>query len=419
MEQQIELNRTTVASLKLAAGKTDQIIFDADERGFGFRLRRDGARLRRSWIVQYRFRGRTRRFKIGDYPTVTAETARKKAKTILAQVHLGQDPQSDKEADRANGSRTLRTVATEYLEMKALEVERGKYRASSLRVARLYLTGTAYFGPLHSHAVTDITVADIASRLNAINRNSGTSTAGCARSHLSSMFAWAMRQGFMGPNPHNPTSVTENPDDGSSRDRVLRDTEMAAIWRASGNDEFGKIVKLLMLTACRRVEIGGLRWSEIDQEAGTITLPKTRTKNKHEHTLPLTPVAAQIIESIPQRVDRDHLFGERSVSGFTDWDGQKHHLDARLKLIDWRLHDLRRSVATWMAEHGNIEPHIIEAILNHYSGHRSGVAGVYNRATYARQIRVALNLWDDHIRSLIEGGERKVLAFPQAAQESA
>ena len=416
MDRQQTLDRMTVASLKLDKDKTDQIFFDADEKGFGFRLRQDGDRLRRSWVVQYRKGGHTRRFKIGDYPTVSADQARKQARTVLAKVHLGEDPQSEKEAERTNGSRTLRAVANQYLEMKELEVQRGQYRASSYRVRKLYLTKPDYFGPLHAHAITDITVADIATRLNTINRNSGTPTAGRARSALSSMFTWAMRQGFMGPNPHNPASVTENPDDQTSRDRVLKDAELVAIWRACGDDDYGRIVRLLMLTACRRDEIGGLRRSEIDESSATMTLPKERVKNKREHVLPITSMAMSIIGSVPERVGRDHLFGDRSPRGFSAWDRAKQNLDRRLKVAAWRLHDLRRSVATWLAEHGNVEPHVIEAVLNHHSN-RSGVAGVYNRATYSRQMRAALSQWDDHLRSLIEGGERKVLSFSTPVQE--
>jgi integrase len=422
-QQQISLDRATVAKLKLDAGKTDQIFFDADLRGFGYRLRNDGGRVRRTWIVQYRVKGRTRRLKIGDGAKLNADQARQAAKKALAAITLGRDPQAEKETERANGSRSLRAVATEFLEMKDLQVQRGEYRASSYRVTKLYLTGK-YFAPLHASAITDITVADVAGRLNMINRESGTVTAGRARSALSSLFSWAMRQGYMGPNPHNPVAVTENPDDGASRDLVLSDVELAHIWRAAGDDAFGRIIKLLILSGARREEIGGLRWREIDRNAGTITLPAERVKNRREHVLPITPLAAQIIDSVPQ-LERDQLFGARSTNGFNGWNAAKKALDDRLagklkgKSAGFRLHDLRRSLATWMAEHGNVEPHIIEAILNHYSGHRAGDAGIYNRARYKTQIRAALTVWDDHLRSLLEGGRRKVLAFPQAAHETA
>ena len=322
--QQITLDRSTVARLKLDDGKSDQIFFDADDHGFGLRIRADGGRQRQSWIVQYRVKGRTRRAKIGDYPTVSPDQARKKAKTILASVQLGADPQAEKEAERAKGSRTLGSVAGEYLAMKELEVERGQYRASSFRVTKIYLKRPQYFGPLHSHAITDITVADIAGRLNTINKKSGAVTAGRARSALSSMFTWAMRQGLMGPTPYNPASVTENPDARLSRDRVLKDNELAAIWNACKDDDFGRIVRLLILTACRREEIGGLRWGEIDRDAGTITLPKERVKNNHEHVLPLTPLALEIIGSVKEQVGRTHLFGDRSSTGFTTWYVAKH-----------------------------------------------------------------------------------------------
>ena len=207
-----------------------------------------------------------------------------------------------------------------------------------------------------------------------------------------------MRQGYMGANPHNPVAVTENPDDAPSCDLVLSDVELAAVWSAAGDDNFGKIIRLLILTGCRREEIGGLCWSEIDREAGTITLPKERTKNRHEHVLPITPLAADILDSIPQQVERDHVFGARSTNGFNGWNAAKKALDKRLvgklkgKSAGWRAHDLRRSLATWLGEHG-VEPWTIESLLNHWSGSRSGIAAVYNRAKHTLQVRAALSLW--------------------------
>jgi integrase len=96
------------------------------------------------------------------------------------------------------------------------------------------------------------------------------------------------------------------------------------------------------------------------------------------------------------------VFGE-GEGGFQGWSRAKAALDKRLnqagvKVRPWRLHDIRRTVATRLADLGTL-PHVIEAILNHVSGHKAGVAGVYNRATYAREKREALNAWADHFRT--------------------
>jgi integrase len=112
-------------------------------------------------------------------------------------------------------------------------------------------------------------------------------------------------------------------------------------------------------------------------------------------------------------VSRDPLFGLRG-DGFTAWARGKTALDARSGVTGWTLHDIRRSVATRMADLG-IGPHIIEQILNHQSGHKAGPAGIYNRSSYANETRAALALWEDHIRTLVEGGERKILPLPSAA----
>jgi integrase len=408
------LDAKTIKTLKLPPGKTDAIFFDDDLKGFGLRLRSG----RRTWVAQYRTQeGGTRRFKIGDVEKLNAAEARKAATKVLAKVTLGQDPRADKAKARRNAAFTLKSVAGDYLASKELELQRGEYRAASFRVTKLYLTGERYFKSLHSMAISTIGLADVALCLNAIERNSGSVTAGRARSALSSLFTWAAQQGLMGENPHNPVIASKRPKDSTPRERVLTDAELAAIWHACKDDDYGKIVRLLALTACRREEIGGVRRSEIVD--GVLTLPAERVKNGHEHKLPLMPMALEIIATIPERVGRDHLFGDRSGRGFTRWDARKAELDERLgdTVAQWTPHDLRRTASTWMAEHGDVEPHIIEAALNHYSGHRSGVAGTYNRARYERQIRAALALWNDHVRAIVEGGERKIVSFPKAAHE--
>lgn len=192
------LDDETIAALELEPGKTDQIFFDKELPRFGIRIRSDGGHLRRTWMVQYRMKRRTRRFKIGDANILNVKQARDEATKLLANVTLGNDPQSVKEEDRKLAARTLKSVADEYLAMKQFEVVEGKYRASSHRATKLYLNGKRYFGSLHTMTITDVSLNDIATCLTAITRNSGSVTAGRARSALSSLYTWAMQQGLMG-----------------------------------------------------------------------------------------------------------------------------------------------------------------------------------------------------------------------------
>jgi len=112
------------------------------------------------------------------------------------------------------------------------------------------------------------------------------------RSSLSTFFAWCISEGFL--EPPGPVAGTDKATEGS-RDRVLTDTELAAIWRALGPDDYGDIVRLLILTGQRREEIGALRWSEVDVDRGLLMLSATRTKNKRQHEVPLAPMARGIL----------------------------------------------------------------------------------------------------------------------------
>src|SRR5262249_42440820 len=178
----------------------------------------------------------------------------------------------------------------------------------------------------------------------------------------------------------NVASYTEKRKE-KSRDRVLTDAELKTIWKACADDDYGAVLKLLMLTGQRANEIGDLRWSEVHDEQ--ILLPGERTKNGRPHIIPLSDVAKGILSSVPSK-DRAHVFG-RDDSGFQGWSKAKEKIDAQIAdgkkpPAHWTPHDLRRTVATRMAELG-VQPHIIEAVLNHVSGHKGGVAGIYNRAT--------------------------------------
>ena len=113
-------------------------------------------------------------------------------------------------------------------------------------------------------------------------------------------------------------------------------------------------------------------------------------------------MALDILRAIPRREGRDYVFGQ-SGQGFQRWGAYTTALRERLgNMPEWRIHDLRRSCATHMAEIG-IQPHIIEAILNHVSGHKAGIAGIYNRAAYTEPMRIALQRWADHVAAIIAG----------------
>jgi integrase len=399
----MKLDTKTVAGLKLLSGKLDAIHFDDSLPGFGLRLRASGRQVRRSWIVQYRRAGATRRMLLGSAEVLAADQARAAAKKALAAIALGQDPQAEKAARRSADKFTLATMIEDYLAAKKSSV-----RARTFAEVQRYLRGP-YFKPLHGMPVDTITRRDVAAQLLVIIRESGAVSAANARGAVSALFAWALANGLAQSNPVIGTARPKTP---PPRDRVLSDPELTAIWRAADDDNFGCIVKLLMLLGQRRTEVGGMAWSELDLGRGTWTIPALRSKNHRAHTLPLPPLAANIIASSPRLVGRDTLFGARADGGLTGWTRPKAALDARLgdSVRPWTLHDLRRSCATRMADLG-VQPHIIEQILNHQSGHKAGPAGIYNRSSYEREARAALALWANHVRTLVEGGERKVLTM--------
>jgi len=406
----MQLTAKAVAALQMPASKTDHIEWDDALPGFGYRLRAGaGGKVLRSWIAQYRRAGGTRRITLGPAGVLSAEQARLAAKKVLAAAALGQDPQADRIDRRDKDQHSFRTVVAEHLKAKKPDV-----RARTHVELTRYLTGT-YFKPVHGMPVDTITRKDIAARLVAITRESGSITAARARAAVNGFFVWATQMGYI---EANPVVGTIQPQDSKGRSRVLvedkdkgRPDELGPIWRACGDDDYGRIVRLLILTGCRRQEVGSMQWSELDADAGTWTLPAERAKNKREHTLPLPPMAWNIIEAVPHMAHRDYLFGIRG-DGFRAWADGKAELDKRLgdAVAPFVLHDIRRSVATGMADLG-VQPHIIETILNHHGGHRRGVAGIYNRSTYEREKKAALVMWADYVRALAEGGERKVLNF--------
>ena len=392
------------ANHQLPSGEADVFLWDSDLTGFGLRLRRgSGGKIIRNWTVGYRSHGRQRRMIIGSAEVLSPVQAREQARKLLASVALGEDPQAEKAGRRDRDELTFRYVAQQFVDTK------GGVKPRSIWLLKTYLLNGPYLRPLHTIAVDKVSRGDISARLLAVQKANGAPTAVAVRSAVNNLFVWAMQMAYVDA---NPCIGAFRPQRAEPRSRVLTDPELATIWNGVSDNEFGRIIRLLVLSGARRQEIGSLRWAELDFDRGTWTLPKERSKNRREHTLPITPAMRSILETVPQRVGHEYLFGLKA--GFTNWSLYKRVLDERLGLPSWSPHDIRRTVATRMADIG-IAPHTIEEVLNHRSGHRSGVAGVYNKSVYEREVRAAMALWSDHIAAITSSTERKVLAFEQRA----
>jgi integrase len=403
----MKLDQKTITRLPLPADKDkdDVIYFDDTMPGFGLRIR--GGK-RRTWIAQYRVGHQQRRSSLASADKVGLDAARMAAKKLLAKAALGDDPQATKRKDRRDAKLTLGRIIGDYLAFKQPDL-----RDTTFQALKMYLE--KHWQPLHGEPVAKIERRHVAAELARIARDSGPVSVIRARVALSGLFAWAIGAGIA---DLNPVIGTNKPSEPKARDRVLSDAEVAEIWAACRDDDYGRIVRLLTLTGQRRDEVGAMAWSELDLDSCTWCIPGSRTKNKRTHTVPLSGPAFAVIESTP-RGGHDCLFG-RAGAGFGGWSKAKDALDRRIAdardgkaMPPWRMHDLRRTCATRMADLG-VQPHVIEAALNHISGHKGGVAGVYNRSTYEREVKAALALWADHVRSVVEGGERKVVTLRSA-----
>jgi integrase len=369
-------------------GETETTYFDDSLPGFGYRVRATGGK---SWVVQYELHGRTRRVTIGPPDLFTAERARRVARELLARVRLGIDPTAEKTAAKVAAKLTLGSVVTDFLADRE-----SKLRPSSMATLKRDLL--RWWKPLHRMPLHAISRRDVAARLVG-----PPSAAARARVALMRLFSWAIRQGLTETNPVIGTPVPN--EHVKSRERVLSGDELAKVWQASGDGTYGAIIKLLIVTGCRRQEVGSMRWDELQPEKGLWIIPRERTKNGKAHTLPLPEMAWSIIATVPRWHDGAFVFGR--TAGFQQWAPHKRALDQRAGIAPYVIHDLRRSVATGMNEIG-VQPHIVEAVLNHAT-FRKGVAGMYNKATYEREMKAALAMWADHVQSLVEGSERKII----------
>lgn len=391
-------------------GLREVIYWDEQLTGLGLRVGKSG---KATWIVYRRIRHGGEKAKqvltaIGSLGEMDIDQARDKAQSVLEDIRKGSNPNEtkrtlrdeDREAFR-NGK--LKDVISLWFDKKNLQ---GDY---SNEVSRMINNDIlVWFG--EAKPVRDITRKDIIGLIDSKPRGSARSLFAILRPFM----AWCVEREYRQDNPIlnlNPPAPFE------ARDRVLTDYELGLVWKASLalGYPWGPFYRLLILTAQRRDEVAGMAWSELDAHHTEWIIPGYRTKNGKEHLVHLSPSASLVCDYLFGRAPRtvgDHFASpylftttrETHISGFSK---AKIQLDEQIKLLNdnneippWRIHDIRRTVATGLRGL-KVPPHIIEKILNHTSGVNGGIVGVYQRYEDTEERREALIKWANHVQSIV------------------
>lgn len=355
-----------------AKGQTT--LWDASLKGFGLRLSQGGSK---TFVVLI---ASGRRQAIGRYPQITLSEARTQAKRLLAEKHLGR----------------IKPIRTAWDDAKADYLADCAKRIRPLTL-RDYTRHLAVHFSFERKALADITPKDILKRINAIG---GYSEKHHAFTAARAFFKWCTRQHII---DRSPMENMQTPSNGTSRERVLSDDELRTLLTALSppRTTFHRIVLLCIHLGIRRSEAASMRWQWLTE--GMLTIPGEFTKNGEPLILPLTPKVKDIIEQVPKLSDT-YLFPaarERSekTTVFNGWGKPKAQLDKECPIAPWTLHDLRRTFATGMQRLG-VRMEVTEALLNHISGSRAGVAGIYQRHHFFPEKLEALKLWEEYLVNL-------------------
>lgn len=398
----ITLTDAKLAALKPPAAGQIQIS-DSVVPGLRVRLGVSGGR---TFIVRKRIGGQVRTITLGRYsPRFGLADARKKARTLLSDIEAGGDPSTRPTARKREAlGKTVRTMWPDYRAAKA-------DRRSIKEIERIF---NCHILPHFGDRIAEtITRAEITRFIDEIARTSPV-MARNVLAHLSSFYGWALPR--LDSLPANPCRDAGRPPVPKSRDRVLNDAELGILWNVLNGEAapFGPAIRLLILTGQRRSEVFDADRSEFDLKAGLWTIPRQRAKNGVAHLVPLSKEALAIIREVPAQDDSDKLFpargnGENGPSGFSKTMTRiRAAMDeqAGQPVAHWTLHDLRRTLATGLQRLG-IRLEVTEAVLNHVSGSRGGIVGVYQRHNYFAEKREALDAWAKEVMRLARAQRKR------------
>lgn len=321
-----------------------------------------------------------RRITIGAYPELTLAEARKRFLALKAQRP---EPSQDT------------TAFGEALDL-FLETTASRHKPSTHKEMARVLR--KHFEPhLKRRRLAEITHTYLARIVDGLL--STPSEANHAFVYARMFFRWCVRRRYL---TQSPLAGMDMPARSTSRERVLNESELASIWSAAGRVgyPFGCIVRMLILTGQRRGEIAALRWSWINEKDHTITFPSSITKNKRTHTIPYNGMVSELLRTIPRLNTTNLLFPAAGKDvPYSGWSKGKERLERLPAIRPWTLHDLRRTWASMCAQWA--PPHVLERALNHVSGTISGVAAIYNRFSYDKELRACCDQFDAYLKALL------------------
>ncbi len=399
-----KLTERSIERLTCPTGRKDALVFDAQQQGLGVRVMAGGSK---SYFAQYTVAGQRRRVPLGNVDAISLAAARSAAGTVLGEVAKGLDPAAQRkdraEAAKVAALRERMTVAQLVADWTRLHLAHRSPRYRLEAPATLQRVLGEWWGrPAERLERRDVVA--VVDRLP-------PSMARAAAAYGRAAFAWAQKRGSVPANPFAALPVTLGT---ARRDRVLTDAEAARVWQAAAATPapYGPIVRMLLLTGQRREEVSGMAWAEMSDDLRTWTIPGTRTKNGQPSVVPLPAPATALLRerlaAIGERRDGLVFPGQGGRAAFAGWSKAKLALDKAAGVKDWRLHDLRRTVATGLQRLG-VRLEVTEAVLNHVSGSRSGIVGIYQRHDWAVEKRAALEGWAGHLLAAGLEGEGVVV----------
>jgi integrase len=417
-------NPVNLTDLKVRALRPDPageyVQGDTQVPGFGVRVRPNGSA---SYIVAKRLPGDTRptRITIGPIATISLQEARAKARQAAEAVRAGVDVNQAKR-DAIEGNRRSRVtaaavraetgfppgtfgeIATRYIERECGRLARGAEIEATIRRELLPRIGKRAFADLRRRDLHEI-VTDIS--------GSGRPAAAHKLREVGKRIAsWADDEELI---DRNPFLGGRNPIRREERARALGADEIRALWNAWRvmGAPLGGFMMFALATGQRRGEIATMERSELDLEERLWAIPAEKAKNRRARLVPLSSLAIEILESLPI-IDERYVFSTRGgtrISGFSKAKARAADLSG---IAGWRLHDLRRTAATRLAELGVAHP-VVSKLLNHSPRGVMGVTAIYNRHEYLAERRDALDLWARRINDIISPPPANIVSLKIAA----